>query len=649
VDELHTWGPLFLVAGLLLINFVVLEENLKYARAFGAVVCIGAAMRYLYWRCNFTLPPDQSWAEKIWSWGFLGMEVGTVVSTTLVQFFMSRHIDRKEIADARKDSPLLNRPVDVFIATYNEEQMILERTIVGARALEHPDLRIWVLDDGARAWVKELAEELGVYYASRVRGKNAKAGNINNGLKLAMATGRHPEFVLLLDADFVPFRKLLNRTLCLFEEEDVGIVQTPQHFFNRDPMQSKLLSSSIWPDEQRFFFNLFMPCRDAWGAAFCCGTSAVIRVAALEACGGMATETLTEDLLTTIKMGEHGYRTIFMNERLSMGLAPEGLKQFITQRARWCLGTIQQLFTRWSFWGRGRMGVISRIGFLDSILYWTTSALFKMMLLGAPILYWFTGTSVIRASLPELVYWMAPMAAANLIFMSFLSEKHILPVMTDITQLLIMFAISRTVVTGLIRPFGRKFKVTAKGISSTEFVVHWKILLRLAGLGVLTILGMLLHVSKFSPYHGRPGYSLNVIWSLMNGMILFLACALCVEPPKRRIDERFESTEKCKVRLEGGSEIMCMMRDISLSGACLRRDEGWRGLVGPASLVLEGGLTIPFEVVRRRGKELGLRFPANKALRRELIVRLFTGVYNQDAEKISVPQVFRTLAKVTIS
>jgi cellulose synthase (UDP-forming) len=115
-----------------------------------------------------------------------------------------------------------------------------------------------------------------------VKGKHAKAGNVNNRLAHALRTGRRPEFVLLLDADFVPYTNILQRTLGLFEENDVGIMQTPQHFFNADPVQAHLLCSTIWSDEHRFFFNVFLPCKDAWGAAFCCGTSAVIRVAALE-------------------------------------------------------------------------------------------------------------------------------------------------------------------------------------------------------------------------------------------------------------------------------------------------------------------------------------------------------------------------------
>jgi cellulose synthase (UDP-forming) len=125
-------------------------------------------------------------------------------------------------------------------------------------------------------------------YTCRVHGLHAKAGNVNNGLAHALAVGRRPEFVLLLDADFAANRQILQRTLGLFEAADVAIVQTPQHFFNPDPIQSSLLGSKVWPDEQRFFFNFLLEAKDAWGAAFCCGTSAVVRVAALERIGGMA-------------------------------------------------------------------------------------------------------------------------------------------------------------------------------------------------------------------------------------------------------------------------------------------------------------------------------------------------------------------------
>jgi hypothetical protein len=130
--------------------------------------------------------------------------------------------------------------VDVFIATYNEPVSVLERTIIGALAIDHPDLRVFVLDDGARDFVRDLAHELGAHYVFRVKGKHAKAGNVNNDLKHALSSGRRPAFILLLNADFVPGVNILKRTLGLFAERDVGIVQTPQHFFEPDPSGARI-------------------------------------------------------------------------------------------------------------------------------------------------------------------------------------------------------------------------------------------------------------------------------------------------------------------------------------------------------------------------------------------------------------------------
>ena len=50
---------------------------------------------------------------------------------------------------------------------------------------------------------------------------------------------------------------------------------------------------------------------------------------------------MTEDYLLTLRLRQIGYRTVYLNERLSLGLAPEGLREYIVQRSRWCLGFMQ--------------------------------------------------------------------------------------------------------------------------------------------------------------------------------------------------------------------------------------------------------------------------------------------------------------------
>jgi cellulose synthase (UDP-forming) len=266
-----------------------------------------------------------------------------LAGTTISLVFLARLSDRSPDADrnvawlAELSPPPL---VDVFICTYNEEAAILERTIVGALSMDYPNYRVWVLDDGRRPWLAELCRQLGSGYLTRPDNTHAKAGNINNGLCHVAGLPERPDFISILDADFVPTPTLLQRALTLFREHDVGIVQTPQHFINPDPLQANLSTATVWPDEQRYFFDVVMASKDAWGASFCCGTSSVIRFPALQQIGGFPTDSVTEDYLVTLKMKAAGFRTVYLNERLSLGLAPEGLKEYVTQRSRWALGFV---------------------------------------------------------------------------------------------------------------------------------------------------------------------------------------------------------------------------------------------------------------------------------------------------------------------
>ncbi|HZF77298.1 MAG TPA: glycosyltransferase [Acetobacteraceae bacterium] len=636
-------APLLLAIAVPVNAFALLGRTHPAARAICAAVSLALTWRYLEWRWTDSLPEGQAMWQQGWAWVFLAFETLALASSATLHVFMSRRIDRSAEADAGAMSPLLSAPTDVFIATYNEERDILERTIVGALNLDHPDLRVWVLDDGARPWVRELAEELGAHYTFRVKGKHAKAGNVNAGLERALSTGRRPEFILLLDADFVPARRMLRRVLPLFTPADVGIVQTPQHFFNPDPMQVNLLCTGAWPDEQRFFFNEILACKDAWGAAFCCGTSAVFRVDALVAAGGMATETVTEDMLTSFKLEEVGYRTIFLNEQLSLGLAPEGLKEYVSQRARWCLGALQQVYTRWGFAGAGRLSLVSRFNNLDTTLYWLSGFIFKLMVISAPMIYWWTGTAVISCTLQDMLFWLAPQVAAGVVFTSVLTGNRVLPVMTDISQLVCSFAIGRTVLTALVKPFGHPFKVTAKGLSSEGVTVHWNFLLPFALIALGTAAGILWNMRPASPLFGTDGFSINLFWSVFNIAVLCVACAVCVEPPKRRRDERFATGEAAWIEEADGARLPCIVTDISVGGARLRRPDGWPA-EPTGTLVLDGGaLRAPFSGIRVTGDNFALRFPDEAGLRRALIRKLFAGGYSNEVPRVSIP---RTLAGV---
>ena len=130
---------------------------------------------------------------------------------------------------------------------------ILEQTIVGAMSLNYPNARVWICDDGRRAWLKRLCEQHGCGYITRNDNAHAKAGNINHAVVQLYNSGQPPEFISILDADFVPKPDFLTRCLALMRDPGVGVVQTPQHFVNPDPIQGNLALNGIWPDGATLF------------------------------------------------------------------------------------------------------------------------------------------------------------------------------------------------------------------------------------------------------------------------------------------------------------------------------------------------------------------------------------------------------------
>jgi cellulose synthase (UDP-forming) len=165
------------------------------------------------------------------------------------------------------------RTVDVFIATYNEPVDLVMRTGLAARDIRYPH-QTWILDDGARSDLQAPAEAAGIGYISRGSEwagfqRHAKAGNINNAL-----VETDGEFVLILDADMIPRRDIIDHTLGYFADEQVALVQTPQIFSNvteNDPLGS----------QAPLFYGPIQQGKDGWNAAFFCGSNAVVRRDAL--------------------------------------------------------------------------------------------------------------------------------------------------------------------------------------------------------------------------------------------------------------------------------------------------------------------------------------------------------------------------------
>jgi cellulose synthase (UDP-forming) len=226
--------------------------------------------------------------------------------------------------------------VDVFVCTYDEPTNVLEPTLLACASITLPHTT-YVLDDGRRPEVRELAMRLGARYVTRPDNSHAKAGNINHALPLTDG-----ELILFLDADHVPRPDILDATIGYFSDPTVALVQTPHDFLNRDSAQH----TGPARHEQTLFYEVIAPGKDRHNAMFWCGSATMVRRAALVDVGGVLTDTVAEDFHTTIAMHARGWRTRYHNETLVQGLAPHNLDGFLLQRARWARGNLAVLRTR---------------------------------------------------------------------------------------------------------------------------------------------------------------------------------------------------------------------------------------------------------------------------------------------------------------
>ena len=197
----------------------------------------------------------------------------------------------------------LDRPVavDVFIATYNEDEELVRLSIRDAKAMRYPhpiDLHIHVLDDGRRPTMRAIAEEEAVGYITRDNNVGFKAGNLRNAMEHTSG-----DFILICDADTRPFPTLLERTLGYFRDPDVAFVQTPQWFYDLPEGETLtqwmtrrmgragrwLGSATEWifgeirvgedpfANDPALFYDIIQRRRNAFNAAFCCGAASLHR------------------------------------------------------------------------------------------------------------------------------------------------------------------------------------------------------------------------------------------------------------------------------------------------------------------------------------------------------------------------------------
>jgi len=624
-----------------------LKRDNAVARAVVVMVVLALMWRYILWRWTATLPPLGFTLDTLTALLFIAVETSALVGATISFFFLTRTRNRTQEVEANlgwltaQPTPPL---IDVFICTYNEEEAILEQTIVGALAMDYPNCRLWTLDDGRRPWLAALCERLGCGYITRADNSHAKAGNINNALMRVAQLDPPPDYVSILDADFVPTPNFLTRAMTLFHADDVGVVQTPQHFANPDPMQRNLSLARVWPDEQRYFFDVIMASKDAWGAAFCCGTSSIVRFAPLMTIGGFPTDSVTEDYLLTLRLKHIGYRTVYLNERLSLGLAPEGLREYIVQRSRWCLGFMQICVGRSGPLRSGNgLSLVERLILIETFLHWAANHCYRLLGLALPLSYFLFGIAAVRADASDTLYHFLPFFIAQTQAVAWLSGARSLPIMGDLGLLLAATSVVKAVWQGLTKPQGQKFVVTAKGGDRSRRYVQTRVLAPFMTLLALTIIGVC-RAFILDPSSDLLGAaSLPLFWSWYNIFILTLACVVCIEQPRFRRSERFDGRGSVARLDVDGRAMFFLIADISTGG--MRLSGVAPGPIGtPLTLLLDGRRLVA-SVVRAGATDFAIAVEDSFEARAAMIRAVYSGRYDPGVAEVKPARVAVGLAR----
>lgn len=533
---------LFLVAQVVIKLFP--EPTVLSQRLVGGL-CLILFVRYFAWRafCSLNLANP---VDGIFSITLLGMEllamIGTACQLLLLFTAKSRTAQADRCSIAVKEGRY-NPTVDILIPTYNEPDFIVKRTIMGCQALNYERKQIYVLDDTRRQSIKQLAQELGCHYVTRPDNSHAKAGNLNNALKQT-----HGELVVVFDADFIPTTNFLERTVGFFYNPRIGLLQTPQSYYNSDPIARNLGLEHVLTPEEEVFYRYLQPIRDGAGSVVCAGTSFIARRSALQEIDYFVTDSVSEDYFTGIRLSAKGYELAYLSEKLSAGLAAESIGAHVDQRLRWGRGTLQAFFIKSNPLTIPGLNLWQRLAHLEGLAHWLT-CFPRVFFLFVPIISIFAQLNPIEASLPETLYVTLPYYVLLLSVFSWLNRRSRSILLSDVYSIVQAIPVLFTVVKVLLNPFGKGFIVTPKGMARDKFNYNWSLAMPMSVLLGATLISFCICLLKFP----ETGLSLGLVWGAYNLVTIAVAMMTLLDLPKLSLYEWYD--RKQEVNLYGDRQI----------------------------------------------------------------------------------------------
>lgn len=445
-----------------------------------AGVTIGFGFWYLYWRWTASLNPDALMFSVVVATSETLAFLGTILF--FFDIWEEKDTAQQPPPESRKAAGLTgvgDTNVDIFVASFDEVLEVVEPSLITALKLRVPmgvRTKVFLLDDGNRVEMRNLAAKVGVTYLFREDNRGFKAGNLANAL---MQTSG--DFILICDADTQLLPSFLENTLGYFRDPKVSWVQTPHWFYDLPvglawsdwlsrkfgnwarvlaPAMQKITGQKrcgedLFLSNPLLFFDVIQRRRNRNAASFCCGAGSIHRREAVfenalheqgahlkkvtkalakPRCGNVLPRLdlqpfryhVSEDIFTSIQQHKKGWKSVYHPIVEARMLSPWSISAWAVQKLKYAGGTFDIMLNANPVFERG-MPWRTKLHYLAT--FWSYLAILWLpILVLAPAFSLVTGHAPMASFSAEFFIHILPLLIANEFAMTFACKGNSLAV-----------------------------------------------------------------------------------------------------------------------------------------------------------------------------------------------------------------------------
>lgn len=308
----------------------------------------------------------------------------------LHNYLSAKRANNKEVEKFDFSNPKEVPFVTIQLPVFNE-MYVMERLLDNIAEIDYPKdkLEIQVLDDSTDETVKSTFEQiqklkrtgLDIVHITRTDRSGFKAGALKEGLKVAKG-----EFIAIFDADFLPNKNWLKRTIPYFKDEKIGVVQTRWGHINRNysvltriqafALDAHFTLEQVGRSSKGHFINFN-------------GTAGIWRKTCIIDAGNWEGDTLTEDLDLSYRAQLKNWKFKYLEDVETPAELPVVISAARSQQFRWNKGGAENF--RKMLWRVLKSNEISTKTKVHGLLHLLNSTMFLnifiVAVLSIPMLY----------------------------------------------------------------------------------------------------------------------------------------------------------------------------------------------------------------------------------------------------------------------